>query len=65
MKIKLSIVEDEDITPTHFGFMIFVQVEPYANLYVDLESNGVLDWPFDFWDKEDIYPAEHIATRCG
>lgn len=37
MKITLSIVEDEDIMPTKFDFMIFVQVEPYATLYVDLE----------------------------
>jgi hypothetical protein len=43
MKVKLSIIENKDASPTYFVFMSFTQVETYASLCVALKSKSIFD----------------------
>ena len=52
-RLKIWTLEDEFAAPEVFDKVKALGEETLASLRVRLESEEVLDWPFDFWDVED------------
>jgi hypothetical protein len=51
--VKLyAIIHEEDV-PEYIGPLSANANDTYAQFWVFLETKGFLNWPFNFWVKED------------
>jgi len=51
--IKLWTMEEDFGEPTFYSKVKVSEDETYASLRLRLEEKSALEWPFDFWDKEE------------
>ena len=56
----LWILEEESVDPEYFGKVDIGGVSTLQALWVVLETNDALEWPFDFWDTED---KQHMRKK--
>jgi hypothetical protein len=53
MKVKLYAITDEACGPEFIGLVSAVPDETYAKFREFLEKEGIIEWPFDFWETEE------------
>ena len=57
--VKMWTMEDDFGEPTFYSKVKVFQDETYASLRLRLEEKSAMEWPFDFWDKEEGSRVPH------